>query len=121
TLEEFNLVSKVHYTTETGSRAGSVFQLHVETLDTLEQENRQLGIPDNGKQFGRSQKPADICGDNLSLRRQKAIDDCGDNLSLGYETPVNTCGDKLSFGYETPVNTCGDNLSLGEPKRQKRQ
>ncbi len=106
TLEEFNLVSKVHYTTETGSRAGSVFQLHVETLDALEQENRKMGIPENGRRFGRSRKLANTCGDNLSRRRQKAIEDCGDNLSLG---------------DETPVNTCGDNLSLREPKRQKRQ
>src|SRR5699024_2276297 len=99
-------VSKVHYTTETGSRAGSVFQLHVETLDALEQENRKMGIPENGRRFGRSRKLANTCGDNLSRRRQKAIEDCGDNLSLG---------------DETPVNTCGDNLSLREPKRQKRQ
>src|SRR5699024_9853932 len=82
TLEEFNLVSKVHYTTETGSRAGSVFQLHVETLDALEQENRKMGIPENGRRFGRSRKLANTCGDNLSRRRQKAIEDCGDNLSL---------------------------------------
>src|SRR5699024_2477832 len=106
TLEEFNLVSKIHYTTETGSRAGSVFQLHVDTSDALEQENRKMGIPENGRQIGRSRKLANTCGDNLSRRRPNAIEDCSDNLSLR---------------HEIPVNTCGDNMSLREHKRQKRQ
>ena len=108
-LESLLLISKVHYTTETGARAGSVFQLHVETLKRLEQENLQMGITENGQHFGRSRKPVNECSDNLSLRRQRAIDTCGDNLSLGTQGPVDTCGDNLSLGSNNGQN--GPSLS----------